>query len=83
MGEIPPGKRSRQGRVNGFRIRLRTVQISLISEVVGTYFLLLDYHQRLEISRRTLDSRLKSLKIIQLRFDYGIVPELDVNQAQI
>jgi len=62
---------------------LRTVQISLISEVIGTYFLLLDYHQRLELSRRTLDSRVKSLKIIQLRFDYGIVPELDVNQAQI
>lgn len=62
---------------------LRTVQISLISEVIGTYFLLLDYHQRLEVSRRTLDSRVKSLKIIQLRFDYGIVPELDVNQAQI
>jgi multidrug efflux system outer membrane protein len=62
---------------------LRTVQISLISEVISTYFLLLDYHQRLEISRRTLDSRVKSLKIIQLRFDYGIVPELDVNQAQI
>jgi len=32
---------------------LRTVQISLISEVVSTYFLLLDYHQRLEISRQT------------------------------
>ena len=62
---------------------LRTVQISLISEVISTYFLLLDYHQRLEISRRTLDSRVKSLKIIQLRFDYGIVHELDVNQAQI
>ena len=62
---------------------LRTVQISLIAEVIGTYFLLLDYHQRLEISRRTLNSRVKSLKIIQLRFDYGIVPELDVNQAQI
>jgi multidrug efflux system outer membrane protein len=62
---------------------LRTVQISLISEVISTYFLLLDYHQRLEISRRTLDSRIKSLEIIQLRFDYGIIPELDVNQAQI
>ena len=62
---------------------LRTVQISLISEVVGTYFLLLDYHQRLEISRQTLDSRKDSLNIIQKRFDKGIIPEIDVNQAQI
>jgi multidrug efflux system outer membrane protein len=62
---------------------LRTVQISLISEVVSTYFLLLDYHQRLIISEQTLDSRLDSLDIIQKRFDKGIIPEIDLNQAQI
>jgi len=62
---------------------LRTVQIGLISEVVSTYFLLLDYHQRLIISEQTLDSRLDSLDIIQKRFDKGIIPEIDLNQAQI
>jgi multidrug efflux system outer membrane protein len=62
---------------------LKTIQISLISEVVGTYFLLLDYHQRLEISRQTLESRLESLDIIEKRFSKGIIPEIDVNQAQI
>ncbi|HSQ83596.1 MAG TPA: efflux transporter outer membrane subunit [Desulfobacterales bacterium] len=62
---------------------LRTVQISLISEVVSTYFLLLDYHQRLKISEKTLVSRLHSLDIIQKRFDKGVIPEIDLNQAQI
>jgi len=62
---------------------LRTVQISLISEVVSTYFLLLDYHQRLKISEKTLDSRIDGLDIIQKRFDKGIIPEIDLNQAQI
>jgi len=62
---------------------LRTVQISLISEVVSTYFLLLDFHRRLQISEQTLDSRLKSLDIIEKRFDKGIIPEIDVNQSQI
>ena len=62
---------------------MRTVQISLISEVVSTYFLLLDLQMRLEISRETLESRVKTLDIIQQRFDKGIVPELDVNQAEI
>ncbi len=62
---------------------LKTIQISLISEVVGTYYLLLDYHLRLEISKSTLKSREDSLTIIQKRFDRGIIPELDVNQAQI
>ena len=62
---------------------LRTVQIGLISQVVGTYYLLLDYHQRVKISEDTLKSREESLDIIQKRFDKGIIPELDVNQAQI
>jgi len=60
-----------------------TVQIGLISEVVSTYFLLIDFHQRLELSHKTLDARTKSLNIIQQRYDKGIVPELDLNQAQI
>jgi len=62
---------------------LRAVQISLVAEVVNTYYQLLDYHQRLEVSRRTLDSREESLAIIEKRFAHGIIPEIDVNQAQI
>lgn len=62
---------------------MRTVQIGLISEVVSTYFLLLDLEMRLAISEETLQSRVGTLDIIQQRFDKGIIPELDVNQAQI
>jgi multidrug efflux system outer membrane protein len=62
---------------------LRTVQIGLIAEVVSTYFQLLDYQQRLRISRSTLESRMESLDIIQKRFNKGIIPEIDLNQAQI
>jgi len=61
---------------------MRSMQISLISEISATYFELLDYQNRLEISRKTVEARLKSLKIIQLRFDNGIIPEIDVNQAE-
>jgi len=62
---------------------LRTVQISLITEVVGTYYLLLDFRQRLDLSRSTLGSRQESLDIIQKRFNRGVIPEIDLNQAQI
>jgi multidrug efflux system outer membrane protein len=61
----------------------RTVQISLISEVISTYFMLLDFRRRLEISQHTLESRLHSLDIIQKRYDKGIIPEIDLNQSQI
>ena len=59
------------------------IQISLISEVANTYYTLLDYRKRVEIAKRTLDSRKESLRIISERFDKGIVPEIDLNQAQI
>jgi multidrug efflux system outer membrane protein len=62
---------------------MRTVQMSLISAVSSTYFSLLDNMTKLEISRRTLDARDSSTAIIQARYDYGVAPEIDLNQAQI
>ena len=61
----------------------RAVQITLISDVVNSYFLLLDFHERLQISKNTLESRDESLDIIEKRFDQGIIAELDLNQAQV
>ena len=62
---------------------MKSVQLALISEVTSTYHQLLDFHRRLDISQSTLESRTKSLNIIQERFDKGIIGQLDVNQAQI
>lgn len=61
----------------------KTVQISLISEVVGSYFMLLDFKERLRVSEQTLESRDESLVIMQKRFDRGVIPEIDLNQAQV
>jgi outer membrane protein, multidrug efflux system len=61
----------------------RGIMISLISAVTSTYFQLLDYDNRLEISRSTLLTRLDYLNIIQERYNKGIVAEIDLNQAQI
>jgi len=62
---------------------LRTVQIALITAVASTYFSMLDNLQKLDISRKTLKARDSSLQIIQARYDYGIVAEIDLNQSQI
>lgn len=61
----------------------RTVQIGLISQITGTYFTLLDFKWRLYISRNTLRLRQESLDIIQERYNKGIIPLIDLNQAQI
>lgn len=62
---------------------MRAVQLSLISDVVQTYFQLLDFRSRLRISHRNIESRQRSLEIIEARFDKGIVAEIDLNQSQI
>jgi multidrug efflux system outer membrane protein len=61
----------------------RSIMISLISDVTTLYFQLLDYDNRLQISRRTLVTRQEYVNIIQERFNKGIVAEIDLNQAQI
>ncbi len=57
--------------------------LNLMAEVATNYFALVDFDRRLAISERTLESRNASMDIIYQRFEKGIAPELDYNQAQI
>ncbi len=61
----------------------RTIQLSLIADVASTYFLLLDFDSRLKVSRQTLASRIESMRIMEARFNKGIIPEIDLNQSQM
>lgn len=59
------------------------VTITLIADVASFYLLLLDLEEQVDIARRTQKTRQDALGIIQARFDKGVVPLIDVNQAQI
>ena len=59
------------------------VTITLVADVASLYLLLLDLDHRVDVARRTVETRQQSLVIIQARFDRGTVPLIDVNQAQI
>lgn len=67
----------------GEQYNLRGVQIALISEVSSSYFKLLDFEERLKVSKKTLESRDSILSIISQRFEKGIVGKIDLTQAQI
>jgi outer membrane protein, multidrug efflux system len=54
--------------------------LSLVSAVATSYINLRDLDKQLEISRRTAQSRKESLAIFQLRFDAGIVNEMELAQ---
>lgn len=60
----------------------RTVQISLISDVTSSYFAILDYEWRIRIAKSTLELREENVDILEQKFDAGLVPEIDLNNAQ-
>jgi len=62
---------------------MRTIQMSLISSVASTYFELLSNRAKLVVSENTLASRDSGLIIIQERYKWGIVAEIDLNQSQV
>jgi multidrug efflux system outer membrane protein len=57
------------------------LQVSLVAEVAGNYFLLRDLDNRLVIAQRTLASRRENTRIITARFDEGYTSEVDKLQA--
>jgi multidrug efflux system outer membrane protein len=61
----------------------RGVMISLVSEVAANYFDLLRAKSQYEIAKRNARSRDSMTQIIIARYDKGIVPKIDVDQAKI
>jgi multidrug efflux system outer membrane protein len=60
----------------------KAVVTTLVSEVAGDYFNLLQLDYELEISRNTLASRQDSLRLVQQRQGGGVATLLDLRQAE-
>lgn len=61
----------------------RSMQLSLVTTVMDAYFFHLESKELLEIAQRNTALRDSMLIIIQARFDKGIVPAIDLDQAKI
>jgi len=81
-GKVRRSNQAARAEIAASEEALRQVQVGIITAVADGYFQLLDYDQRLEIARRTWETRMESLWIIEQRFKEGVVPEIDLNQAQ-
>ena len=55
---------------------------SLVSDLASAYFELLELDAEMEISRRTLDSRKESLRLVEVRARGGATSLLDVRQSE-
>ncbi|MFP5391390.1 MAG: efflux transporter outer membrane subunit [Gammaproteobacteria bacterium] len=59
----------------------KTTQISLIGSVANAYLALLADAELLDLTQKTLAAREQSLKLVQLKYDNGVVSKLDLQQA--
>ena len=59
----------------------KTAQIILIAAVAGNYLALVTDDELLALTRQTLDTRVQSLRLVQLKYDLGAASELDLQQA--
>ncbi len=60
----------------------RSVHISLVASVASTYYTLWADRWQLALAEQTLATRQDSLKLQQLKFDNGVLNELDLRSAQ-
>lgn len=61
----------------------RSVTITLVADVASLYLRLRDQDNRLDIAERTAGTRREYRDIIRIRYEAGMVPEVDLNQAEI
>jgi outer membrane protein, multidrug efflux system len=60
----------------------RTVILTLVSDVAGDYFTLLELDLELRITNDTVATQQDSVKLTNYRLDHGVATKLDVLQAQ-
>jgi multidrug efflux system outer membrane protein len=60
----------------------KTVHIGLVSSVANAYYALWADRWQLALSEQTLQTRQDSFKLLQLKFDNGVLNELDLRSAQ-
>lgn len=60
----------------------RTVVLSLVSSVANSYINLRDLDKQLEVTKQTAKNYKEGYDIFKLRFEYGIVSEIEVMQAK-
>jgi multidrug efflux system outer membrane protein len=82
FGRIRRAKEAELANLFATQEARRAVAISLVADVARAYVELRDLDRRLEISRRTLESRQEYVTLARDRFEGGITPELDWRQAE-
>lgn len=82
FGRIRRATEAQQAQLLSTEEARRAVSIALVAAVAQSYVELRDLDMRLDIARRTLVSREKSLHLTGMRFRGGLTGEKDLRQAE-
>ncbi|HET6277421.1 MAG TPA: TolC family protein, partial [Candidatus Polarisedimenticolia bacterium] len=82
FGRVRRASEAEMATLLGTQEARRAVAITLVADVARAYVELRDLDRRLEISRRTLESRREYVTLARDRFEGGVTPELDWRQAE-
>ena len=82
FGRIRRATEAQKALFLGTQEARRSAVLTLVADVARTYFELRDADLRLEIARRTIQSRRESVQYAKDRFEGGVTPELDFRQAE-
>lgn len=82
-GKLRRATEAQRAQLLGTEYARRAVTIALLSDVATAYIRLIGLDDRYTISKETYNNRKGATAIIGARFEKGIIPELDLNQAQI
>jgi multidrug efflux system outer membrane protein len=82
FGRIRRASEAQRALLLGTEEARRFAVLSLVADVARAYFELRDFDRRLEVARRTIESRREYVQLARDRFEGGITPELDFRQAE-
>jgi outer membrane protein, multidrug efflux system len=82
-GRLRRNSEAARAELLGTEYGARFVITTLVSDLGSAYIRLRAFDEQLEISRRTLDSRLKSLDLVEQRERAGVARLIDVHQSEI
>lgn len=79
-GKIRRGSEAARAELLASEQGRRSTVLTLVSSVASTYIGLRDLDKQLEIARQTAKSRKDSLDLFQIRFEGGVITELELSQ---
>ncbi len=81
-GRIRRSTEAARGDILSSEYARKGVVLTVVATVASAYFDLRALDAQLNVAKQTMDSRRKSLNLIQDRFNAGVVAELDVKQVE-